>query len=184
MPEELKKPKPKLDQDPKNRSDTAKAVVTPMKKEQQGEESTETPRDMVKEIQQLPSLKEYRIRDLVTDAKQLGEYLKQQELKTNQIRKFLDAINRLKFDLAHGVEVSKIETEVVMLKPKLVYAVARASKKQTQAIERLNKVMSAAIDRIKEIKKTEDLQEFKKDFERLVQLIESIIAYHKGAGGE
>lgn len=184
MTEELKKPKHKLDQDPKNRSDVGKAIVTPVKKEQQSEESTETPRDMVKEIQQLPSLKEYRIRDLVTDAKHLGEYLKQQELKTNQIRKFLDAINRLKFDLAHGVEVDQIETEVVMLKPKLAYAVARASKKQTQAIEKLSKVMSTAIDRMKEIKELEDLQNFKKDFERLVQLIESIIAYHKAAGGE
>lgn len=114
-------------------------------------------------------LQEYNIRNLVEDAEQFGPYLRKQRLETNQIRKFLDAINRLKADLAETGDFSKIETEVVLLKPKLAYAAARQ-----RAAKPLSEVMSKAINIVKS----------KDDFERLVQLIESIIAYHKAEGGK
>jgi len=114
-------------------------------------------------------LQKYPIRDLVNHAAEFGPYLKQQRLETNQVRKFLDAVNRLKADLAEKGEFSAIETEVVLLKPKLAYAAARQ-----KAAKPLGDVMSAAIDKV----------ESKEDFERLVQLIESIIAYHKYEGGK
>jgi CRISPR-associated protein Csm2 len=114
-------------------------------------------------------LKLYPIRELVKHAEEFGPYLKQQRLETNQVRKFLDAVNRLKADLAETGEFAKIETEVVLLKPKLAYASARQ-----KAAKPLSDVMSAAIDRVHS----------KEDFERLVQLIESIIAYHKAEGGK
>jgi len=85
-------------------------------------------------------------------------------LETNQVRKFLDAVNRLKADLVEKKDFSKVETQVVLLKPKLAYAAARQ-----RAAKPLSKVMSAAIDQVHS----------SEDFERLVQLIESIIAYHK-----
>lgn len=113
-------------------------------------------------------LKAYPIRDLVKHAEEFGPYLKQQRLETNQIRKFLDAVNRLKAQLIEG-DFAKIETEVVLLKPKLAYAAARQ-----KAAKPLGEVMSAAIDKVYSIE----------DFERLVQLIESIIAYHKAEGGK
>jgi CRISPR-associated protein Csm2 len=56
-----------------------------------------------------------------------------------------------------------------LLKPKLAYAAAR----QKAAIP-LSDVMSVAIDKTKNYK----------DFNRLVQFIESIIAYHKAEGGK
>lgn len=114
-------------------------------------------------------LKTYPIRDLVKHAEEFGPYLKQQRLETNQVRKFLDAVNRLKADLAETGEFAKVETEVVLLKPKLAYAAARQ-----RAAKPLNEVMSAAIDKVHS----------KEDFERLVQLVESIIAYHKAEGGK
>ncbi len=158
-------------------------------------------------------LKSYPIRDLVQDAERLGPYLKQQRLETNQVRKFLDAINqikakvsqddekiqeiqkqielekeRLKHSLKDSKEIdekskyiqseadsqinklifAKIETDIVLLKPKLAYAAARQ-----RAVKPLSDIMSAAIDRVYS----------KEDFDRLVQLVESIIAYHKGEGG-
>lgn len=113
-------------------------------------------------------LKTYDIRALVNHAEKFGPYLKQQRLETNQIRKFLDAINRLKSVLAQENDFAKIETEVVLLKPKLAYAAARE-----RAAKPLSQVMSKAIDKV----------ETKEDFERLVQFIESIIAYHKAEGG-
>ncbi|MDZ8054610.1 MAG: type III-A CRISPR-associated protein Csm2 [Aulosira sp. ZfuVER01] len=113
-------------------------------------------------------LKSYPIRELVQHAEKFGPYLKQQRLETNQVRKFLDAINRLKAELTEKDNFAAIETEVVLLKPKLAYAAARQ-----KAAKPLGDVMSAAIDKVSS----------KEDFERLVQLLESIIAYHKAEGG-
>ncbi|PLZ88506.1 type III-A CRISPR-associated protein Csm2 [Fischerella muscicola CCMEE 5323] len=126
--------------------------------------------EIVKTINDLPDgLKTYPIRDLVKHAEEFGPYLKQQRLETNQVRKFLDAVNRLKADLAETGEFAKVETEIVLLKPKLAYAAARQ-----RAAKPLGEVMSAAIDKVHS----------KEDFERLVQLLESIIAYHKAEGGK
>ncbi len=126
--------------------------------------------DIVKTINDLKDgLKTYPIRELVKHAEQFGPYLKQQRLETNQVRKFLDAVNRLKADLGETGDFSKIETEVVLLKPKLAYAAARQ-----RAAKPLGDVMSKAIDKVHS----------KEDFERLVQLLESVIAYHKAEGGK
>ncbi|PMB18917.1 type III-A CRISPR-associated protein Csm2 [Fischerella thermalis] len=126
--------------------------------------------EIVKTINNLTDgLKTYPIRDLVKHAEEFGPYLKQQRLETNQVRKFLDAVNRLKADLAETGEFAKVETEIVLLKPKLAYAAARQ-----RAAKPLGEVMSAAIDKVHS----------KEDFERLVQLVESIIAYHKAEGGK
>ncbi|RCJ31804.1 type III-A CRISPR-associated protein Csm2 [Nostoc punctiforme NIES-2108] len=186
-------------------------------------------------------LKTYPIRDLVKHAEKFGPYLKQQRLETNQVRKFLDAINQIKAILAQQdddkeiqkeLEIiqkqaendkqeatrksendisqklnekdkeeirkikdsaeqeliiilkniqkqadnkkdklifPKIEADVVLLKPKLAYAAARQ-----RSAKPLEEVISVAIDKV----------ESTKDFERLVQFIESIIAYHKAEGGK
>ena len=134
---------------------------------QQDENIVKFIRDKIKGLKE--GLKAYPIRELVEHAEKFGPYLKRQRLETNQIRKFLDAINRLKAVLAETGDFSQIETEVVLLKPKLAYAAARQ-----RAAKPLNDVMSVAIDVVRD----------KEDFERLVQLIESIIAYHKAEGGK
>jgi CRISPR-associated protein Csm2 len=121
--------------------------------------------DIIKTINNLTNgLQTYPIRELVKHAAEFGPYLKQQRLETNQVRKFLDAVNRLKADLTETGDFAKIETEIVLLKPKLAYAAARQ-----RAAKPLSDVISVAIDKVHS----------KEDFERLVQLIESIIAYHK-----
>ena len=132
-------------------------------------------------IQTIRSLKDgqlrnYEIRQLVTEAKLLGEYLKEQGLKTNQIRKFLDAVKRLKVKLAQDKEesFSLIEDELFLLKPKLAYAAVRQQDRGSNPVKPLSDVISEAIDKVKD----------SPDFYRLVQLIESIIAYHKAAGGK
>jgi len=131
------------------------------------------PRDITAAIiQQINQLSDgfssYPIRTLVEQAEGFGVYLQQNQLKTNQVRKFLDAVNRIKADLPEDNDFSKIETEIVLLKPKLAYAAARQA-----SVQALSKVMSAAIDQVHSIG----------DFQRLVQFLESTIAYHKAAGG-
>lgn len=134
------------------------------------EQSSEITQKLVSKIRRLENgLKNYPIRELVKDAESFGSYLKSRGLETNQIRKFLDAINRIKAELVEGTEFSKIETDVVLLKPKLAYAAARQS-----PAEPLSNVMAVAIDQVHS----------REDFDRLVQLIESIIAYHKAEKGK
>lgn len=133
-------------------------------------QSTDISKEIIKTIDALEGgLQAYQIRTLVKHAQEFGQYLNKQRLETNQIRKFLDAINRLKANLAQNGDFSKVETEVVLLQPKLAYAAARQS-----AAKPLSDVMSAAIDKVNS----------REDFDRLVQLVESIIAYHKAEGGK
>lgn len=153
------------------------------------ENQQKTEQDLCRRIQSLQGLKEYPIRKLVEDAEGFGPYLKRQRLETNQIRKFLDAINRVKTTLsqidtnktqqeentdepkklAEQAKFDYVEADIVLLKPKLAYAAARQSSARP-----LSDVMSVAIDKVHSVQ----------DFERLVQFIEAIIAYHKAAGGK
>lgn len=160
-----KQPNPPRQPNPQ-RQTTAR--TTPRSQEQP-RQSMDITQEIIEKIDGLKGgLQAYHIRDLVQHAEKFGPYLKQQRLETNQVRKFLDAINRLKSVLAQENDFSQIETEVVLLKPKLAYAAARE-----RAAKPLSQVMSKAIDKVTT----------KEDFERLVQFIESIIAYHKAEGG-
>lgn len=134
---------------------------------------------MVKKIDDFKiGLKEYSIREMVEDTKQLGEILAvkgEQGLKTNQIRKFLDAINRFKVEQNKQTEFSeKNRDDLHILRYQLAYAAARQKKQNSDPVEPLKKVLEAAIKQVTDLK----------DFNRLVQLIESIVAYHKAAGGK
>jgi CRISPR-associated protein Csm2 len=128
-------------------------------------------------IKKLAKFSDYNIRELVTDAEEIGGRLKDGKLETNQVRKFLDAINRIKAELLDEVDEAdkdderfkKIEVDIVLLKPKLAYAAARQA-----AAKPLQEVLDVAIDRVENMN----------DFKRLVQFVESIVAYHKAAGGK
>ncbi|EKV01094.1 CRISPR type III-A/MTUBE-associated protein Csm2 [Leptolyngbya sp. PCC 7375] len=165
--------------------DKSKKVITQKTSGSKHRQDDKSSNDIVKTITTTinnldPGLQAYKIRELVEHAGEFGPYLRNQRLETNQIRKFLDAINRVKADLI-GDETNNqqenqqqttfadIEDDIVLLKPKLAYAAARQ-----RAAKPLSDVMSAAIDKVHSIE----------DFTRLVQFIESIIAYHKAAGGK
>ncbi|HAX80743.1 MAG TPA: type III-A CRISPR-associated protein Csm2 [Cyanobacteria bacterium UBA11372] len=146
-------------------------------------DKTDIVKQVVKTITDIKgTLKYYPIRDLVKEAEAFGKSIKDRGLKTNQIRKFLDTVNRLKVEIKvqiknqttdSGVifltDLPKIDSELVLLKQKLAYASARQD-----AVKPLKEVMDAAIEKVED----------SDDFERFFQLIESIIAYHKAAGGE
>lgn len=140
-------------------------------------------------------LHDYPIRDLVKHTEEFGRFLAQQGLKTNQIRKFLDAVNRIKINFTHeeSLSLEEIEVALQMLRPKLAYAVGRADRKHETAIKSFKNVVSAAICKFRKVKSPEDRDdkenldfkdEFKADFYHLVYLIESIVAYHKENGGK
>jgi CRISPR-associated protein Csm2 len=121
---------------------------------------------------------EYDIRELVNHTEKLGQQLVIKQLKTNQIRKFLDAVKRLKskLDKSEERDFNVIKDDLVLLRPQLAYAAARQQKnnKDLGPVAPFKQVLEAAIKQV----------DTTKDFDKFVQLVESIIAYHKAAGGQ
>ncbi|MEA5471209.1 type III-A CRISPR-associated protein Csm2 [Spirulina sp. 06S082] len=176
---------PQLNQpQPRNRDQNRQSQ--PRNQQNRQDNQSTTVQTIITQINKLSEgLKGYPIRELVNHAETFGPELKRQKLETNQIRKFLDAINQIKSKFTQAYEdintedkkqneiqqlvFKKLEPDIVLLKPKLAYAAARQ-----KAVEPLSRVMAIAIDKVRD----------RTDFERLVQLIESIIAYHKAEGGK
>jgi CRISPR type III-A-associated protein Csm2 len=84
------------------------------------------------------------------------------KLTTNQLRKFFGEVKRQQMN---GYN----ETDFVLLKPKLAYAVGRTKGKSK--ITDFYEVMSLAIDQVK----TEA------HFKNFIKIFEAIVAYHKAA---
>jgi CRISPR-associated protein Csm2 len=118
-------------------------------------------------------LSKYEIRHLIEDTQKLGKKLVDDKLKTTQVRKFLDAIKRLKAEMktesGENIFSSTVRDKTQFLRVQLAYAAGRHKE-----VQPLKRVLEAAIEKVYE----------KPDFEKLVQLIESIIAYHKAEGGK
>lgn len=101
----------------------------------------------------------------VNFAKEFGEYLatglREEKLTTNQLRKFFGEVKRQQLQ---GYN----QSEFVMLKPKLAYAVGRA-KNSNSKIKDFYFVMTAAIETVKD----------EKTFKNFITVFEAIVAYHK-----
>ncbi len=89
-------------------------------------------------------------------------------IKVNQIRRFLDAVRRIEARLKKG-DFEQIKGSVILLRPKLAYAAGREEK-----IKPLMNVLDPAI---------KSGAESRGNFEKLLRLIEGIIAYHRYHGG-
>lgn len=110
-------------------------------------------------------------------AERFGNYLAEKEeaaepLTTSQLRKFFGEVKRQQM-------VGYDNTEFVMLKPKLAYAVGRAKqngkRNKTQKIEDFYLVLSDAIDKV------ESCADKLKAFKNFITVFEAIVAYHKAA---
>lgn len=111
----------------------------------------------------------------VAFADELGKHLAQGNdregnvaLTTSQLRKFFGEVKRQQM---RGYN----ESDFVMLKPKLAYAVGRARKntKLHYNIEDFYNVISHAIDIV------EKSSDKKKSFKNFITVFEAIVAYHK-----
>ncbi|MEE3384460.1 MAG: type III-A CRISPR-associated protein Csm2 [Prevotella sp.] len=113
----------------------------------------------------------------VNFAEEFGGYLAQKEdtaepLTTSQLRKFFGEVKRQQM-------IGYDETEFIMLKPKLAYAVGRAKQNgrrgKVQKIEDFYYVMADAIDKV------ESSTDKQKAFKNFITAFEAIVAYHKAA---
>lgn len=110
----------------------------------------------------------------VVFAKRFGSYLGTDDinpqgrplgnkLTTNQLRKFFGEVKRQQMS---GYD----ETDFVLLKPKLAYAVGRAKQKDSK-IKDFYMVISNAIDKVHN----------EQQFKNFIKIFEAIVAYHKAA---
>lgn len=114
--------------------------------------------------------------DIVNSADGIAQMLKEDKLKTGQIRNFYSAITRMRTDFANKEEgyMKELQKDITMLKPKLAYAAGR----QTAVRTTFYPTMRTAIDGI--IKSNYD----ETAFENFFMFAESVVAYHKFYGGD
>jgi CRISPR-associated protein Csm2 len=98
----------------------------------------------------------------------LGRHLAKVNLKTSQIRRFLDAFRDRNSSLRRREEDNARE-QSFLLEPRLAYAAGR----QPRQVQPLFEMLKPAMDRVKD----------KKDFDRLTRFLESVVAYHRYHGG-
>ena len=109
-----------------------------------------------------------------------GEFLatgkpgNKKKMTTSQLRRFFGEIKRIQADF------NECKNEVVLLDPKLAYAVGKAKKEargnEQVAIEDFYKVIVNPMIR--------QINEDKTKFRHFVQVCEAIVAYHKAKEGE
>jgi CRISPR type III-A-associated protein Csm2 len=115
--------------------------------------------------------------------KDIGQRLKNDGVKTSQIRKFLSAVNSVANKIQNeGEQLNQaLADEIQYLRVKLAYQAGREDIKRVQGdvseygLHYLQKVLDLAIGRI---------GNSKSEFEKFNKLVETIVAYHKFYGGE
>lgn len=115
--------------------------------------------------------------ECIRKADELGHFLKQNRLSTNQIRNVYSEVKRIEMK---GEDNDNLISDLVLLKPKLAYAKARASDNTSKALDRLSSFLSDAIDAVVEVKNPDELYP---KFKNFTKLFEAILAYHKYYGG-
>jgi CRISPR-associated protein Csm2 len=130
-------------------------------------------RDLARKIQDLGSVDAETLIDV---AQTLGGFLGRKtrdnpeaiDLKMNQIRRFLDAVRKIESEMK-AKSFDEVKDSVVLLRPKLAYAAGRERR-----VKPLMNVLDPAI---------KSGATSKENFNKLLRLIEGIIAYHRFYGG-
>lgn len=95
-------------------------------------------------------------------------------MTTSQIRNFFGEVKRIQARLQER-SFSEEKSAFLLLKPKLAYAEARVKAKSGQSnISDFRKIIDLAHSEVKDNKE---------QFQRFVDFLEAILAYHKAAGG-
>ncbi|VEP18160.1 Type III-A CRISPR-associated protein Csm2 [Hyella patelloides LEGE 07179] len=162
---QIKEKKKKIEYSSKKENDNEREMIT---------------KEIIKTIEKSKNgLHEYKVRPLVEDTEKFSDHLKKYGLKTNHLRRFLDSLKQLKARLAKTGKIEDIQDDLYFLQPQLAFAAAR-KKQEMRKGDSLNPAQDFCNVVTAGIKKVHS----EKDFYRLVQLVEAIIAYHKAAGGD
>jgi len=94
-------------------------------------------------------------------------------LSTSQLRKFFGEVKRINTDF------EKYQSDLVMLKPMLAYAVGRDKKKTGTELKNKTRIVQFEEELSKGIGYIRTDKNQKLDFKNFVKLFEAIVAYHK-----
>lgn len=95
-------------------------------------------------------------------------------LTTSQIRNFFGEVRRIQAKIQQGGFNSENKIAFLLIRPKLAYAEARVKSKQGKSrIEDFRKVMEKAHMAVKD----------QHSFQRFVDFLEAVLAFHKSYGG-
>lgn len=98
-------------------------------------------------------------------------------LTTSQIRNFFGSVKKMQQAASLDKEAQFDQTEFLLLKPRLAYAIKRNS---TNGGRDFADVMQAAMDAVA----ASDHQNRTQRFKNFAALLEAILAYHRAAGGK
>jgi CRISPR-associated protein Csm2 len=135
--------------------------------------------------EKLRNLSNVSAMEIVEISKSVGEFLasgsylqregdnktRSMGVKVSQIRRFLDAIRRIENELK-SKDYDQAKDSVILLRPKLAYAAGRQ-----EAVKALMYILDPAIQSAAQSDTADN-------FNKLLRLIEGIIAYHRLNGGK
>ncbi len=123
---------------------------------------------------------ELTIDDAIEYANSIADHLASAKIKTHQLRRFFSAIKNIKNNVdAKNIQlISSLHqedyAELQMLRPQLANAAGRLKGNERKAFEDLLVILKPIFQQVKN----------KQDFNRFVNLFESIVAYHKAYENE
>lgn len=132
-------------------------------------------KEVISQIGSFNQLKDIEMKKLVDDkngfAYNIAKYSKNENIKTNQLRKFFGAIRKMESEESW----EKIEPEFYLLKPRMAVGVGRNTIKKP-----FYNVIVAAMNKVNVGSDEDKLENFK----IFVEFFEAIVAYHKFLGGD
>lgn len=118
----------------------------------------------------MKNLDEFKPQDINNEAKNMAEQIVKSRIKTNQLRNFFSAIEKMRTTYRKTNEsYEAIELDMIMLKPKIAYAAGR------QKSIRYN-LYDFVVDAVDAVDNSKDKKSAVTNF---FLLIESLVAYHK-----
>ena len=113
--------------------------------------------------------------DGINYAERFGKYLRDNWLSSSQIRNVFGEMKQLQAKLKANVNVNEIFTRYLLLYPKVAYASGR---QHSKALQTFKDVFSVAYGQIK------TKEQFQKNYNNLVDFVESTLAFHRAFGGK
>lgn len=106
-------------------------------------------------------------------AEKFGKYLYENELSTSQLRNIFVELKNIQMRLLKS-KYEEEESRIVLIKAKMAYAEARVDNKKKTVYSKFKEYFNQAHKEIKD----------KQSFNRFVDFITAVLAYHKAAGGK
>ena len=120
-------------------------------------------------------------RQVKTETNKWNETVKiKSQLTTSKLRNFFGEIKRIQIRLGFDNGFESEKTNILMLKPKLAYAVGRETGNNKEKVKMFYEQLSNGLDQIT----FDNAVIGKQQFNHFVKLMEAVVAYHKAKGGQ